>query len=456
MADRITAEVAVLYTEALAFLLSFADLERTGGIGRAGDAFDLGRMRDLLARLQNPERGRRTVHIAGSKGKGSVATMTEAILRAQGLRTGLFTSPHLHSYCERIALDGAPISEEWFADGVARLRPLAEAMIVAGRPPTTFELLTALAFLVFRDEAVDVQVVEVGLGGRLDTTNVLDEKNVCVIMPIGLEHTDILGPDLRSIAREKAGIARAGIPVVMALQPAPAAETIREVCAAIGAPLHEVGQECAARRVRGGEEQEFRSRTPQATYTVTLPLAGAHQMENAIVAIRCVELFLERTGGALSPDTVSRALAEVRIPGRLEALAHRPRVIFDAAHTVESARRIVEALRDDLGVRTAAIVIGVSADKDMAGVARAFAPLSTVVIATRSGHPRAADPVALAAAFRAEGCEARVDEAPASAFDTACALAGESRVVLVTGSFYLVGELRALLLGLAPRLPNPA
>src|SRR3990172_2826482 len=159
------------YTSAIDFLLSFADLERAGGIGRAGDAFDLRRMRALLARLGDPQQGRRTVHIAGSKGKGSTAILTEAILRAHGLRTGLFTSPHLHSYCERVALDGAPIDEQAFADIVAELAPHAAALEVEGMRPTTFELMTALAFVAFRAVNVDTQVIEVGLGRRLHPPN---------------------------------------------------------------------------------------------------------------------------------------------------------------------------------------------------------------------------------------------------------------------------------------------
>ncbi len=436
------------YAAAIEYLLSFADLERAGGIGRAGDAFDLRRMRALLARLGQPERGRRTVHVAGSKGKGSTAIMTEAILRAHGLRTGLFTSPHLHSYCERVALDGAPIGEQAFADVVAELAPHATAMEAEGMRPTTFELMTALAFVTFRAANLDAQVIEVGLGGRLDATNVLDEKDVCVIAPIGLEHTDILGDDLRTIAAEKAGIVRAGVPVVMALQPEPAAEAIRAACAGAGAPLHEVAVECAAQRTKGGEQQEFRLRTPLATYALELPLAGRHQMENAVVAVRAAELLAERAGFALDPAAVRRALAGVRIPGRLEAIGQRPRVLFDAAHTAESARRLAEALRDDLGVKRAVIVIGVSSDKDMAKLARALAPLASTVIATRSTHPRAADPSAIARAFIDEGCDAIVDPHAESALDSARGIAGEGGIVLVTGSFYLVAELRAILLGL--------
>lgn len=441
----------MLYTSAIEYLLSFADLERAGGIGRAGDAFDLRRMRALLSRLSQPERGRRTVHVAGSKGKGSTAIMTEAILRAHGLRTGLFTSPHLHSYCERVALDGAPIGEQAFADVVAELAPHATAMEAEGMRPTTFELMTALAFVAFRAANAAAQVVEVGLGGRLDATNVLDEKDVCVVAPIGLEHTDILGDDLRTIAAEKAGIARTGVPVVMALQPEPAAEAIRAACASAGAPLHEVAVECAVQRTKGGEQQEFRLRTPLAAYALDLPLAGRHQMENAVVAVRAAELLAERAGFALDPAAVRSGLAGVRIPGRLEAIGQRPRVLFDAAHTAESARRLAEALRDDLGVRQAVVVIGVSSDKDMAKLARALAPLASTVIATRSTHPRAADPSTIARAFIDEGCDAIADPHAESALDSARGIAGEGGVVVVTGSFYLVAELRAILLGLGSR-----
>ncbi len=441
------------YPAAIEYLLSFADLERAGGIGRAGHSFDLSRMRRLLELLGHPEAGRRTVHIAGSKGKSSTAIMVDAILRAHGLRTGRYTSPDLHSKRERVAVGGVPLTEEGFAALVEGLMPVAAALEAEGQRPTTFELMTALAFVAYREAAVDVQVLEVGLGGRLDATNVLDEKDVAIITPLELEHTDILGDDLRLIAAEKAAIARPGVPVVMALQPETAADAVRAACERIGAPLHEVALECAARRGQSGEQQQFRLRTSPPggaanDYDITLPLAGAHQMENAIVAIRAAELFAERAGLALSPQAVRQALAEVRLPGRVEVVGRRPRVIFDAAHTPGSMRRLVQTLREDLGVRSAVVVIGVSSDKDPAALARILAPVASIVIATSAGTPRSLDPAVLAQAFAGEGCDVQSATSAEDAFDTARAIAGEAGVVVVTGSFFLVAELRAILLGL--------
>lgn len=435
------------YAAAVDYLLSFADLERAGGIGRAGDSFDLARMRRLVVLLDDPDRGRRGVHIAGSKGKSSTAVMIDAILRAHGVRTGRYTSPDLHSKRERISLAGEPIAEDAFAALVQRLLPVVDVLAGEGVRPTTFELMTALAFLAFRDAAVETQIVEVGLGGRLDATNVLDEKDVVVITPLEREHTDILGDDLRAIAREKAAIARSGTPVVMALQPEPAADAVRAACAAIGAPLHEIATTCTVRRTRNAATQEFRVRTPVGDYAVKLPLVGAHQMENAVVAIRAAELWAEASGTNLVSEHVRSGLADVRLPGRVEVIGQRPRVIFDAAHTPGSAKRLAQALRDDLGVREVVLVIGVAADKDAAALAAILAPLATTVVATRSSSPRALDPAALARAFADVGAQSLTDASPERALETARGLAGDRGTVVVTGSFYLVAELRTVVLG---------
>src|SRR5581483_3817731 len=230
------------YDDAIAYLLQFADFERSG---RFAERPDLAPMLDLLARLGDPQLGRPTVHIAGSKGKGSTAAMTESILRAAGYRTGLCSSPHLHSYCERIRIDGRPIAESEFAALVDAIRPAVKAVNQRedGRRLITFDLLTAMGFLAFREHAVDVQVVEVGLGGRLDSTNVFQATDVCVITPLSLEHTPILGDTVEAIATEKAGITRPGSRVVMAVQAYPeAAEVVRAAAARAGASLQEVEQ----------------------------------------------------------------------------------------------------------------------------------------------------------------------------------------------------------------------
>ena len=251
------------YPAAIDYILSFADFERTG---RFTSRPDLGPVSSLLARLGDPHLGRTTVHLAGSKGKGSVAAMVESVLRQAGLQTGLFTSPHLHSFCERIRIDGRPIAEAEFARFSELLRPAAEAEREAapGRRLVTFDLLTALAFLAFREEGVEAQVIEVGLGGRLDSTNVFAAKDVCVITPISLEHTAILGNSVGQIAREKAAIIRPAATVVVALQMYPEAGVeIRRAAEAAAAPVVDVGSSYTWKRIAHDlDGQTFRLEDP--------------------------------------------------------------------------------------------------------------------------------------------------------------------------------------------------
>ncbi len=439
------------YQQALGYLTSFADFERTGRfIARP----DLAPMRDLLEALGNPQSGPLTVHIAGSKGKGSTAAMLASILREAGLRTGLYTSPHLHTFCERIRLDGEPISREVFARHVEALAPVVDE--VRARHPqrqlVTFDLLTALAFRVFREEEVAAQVIETGLGGRLDSTNVLDEKAVCVITPISLEHTAILGDTLAKIAGEKAGIITPAAAVVMGLQQESAAAVIRQTCAERGAGLVEVAQACAMTRTgHSSEGQDFRLRTPGGIYGLHLPLLGRHQLENAATAVLAAEA-LARQGLELSEAPCRRGLKALRWPGRLEIVRRRPLVVLDGAHNGQSARRLRETLEEDLGIGRATLVIGYSGDKDATALAREMEPVAARVIATRSRSPRAAPPHEVAAAFAEHGIAATCEESVAAAMDAALALAEPGDAICVLGSLFVAAEAREHLLGIAPDL----
>ena len=371
------------YIEALHFLQQRDDWERTGSPA-AADRWDLRRMRSLLARLGDPHLGRRTVHVAGSKGKGSVAAMAASVLQQAGLRTGLYTSPHLHRFVERIAIDGEAIAPEEFGRLLGQVWPQIEAEDADGTygAISTFEALTALAFVAFRERGVEAQVLEVGLGGRLDATNVFDTKDVCVITPISLEHTAVLGDTVAQIASEKAGIITPGATVVMSPQRESAADVIRSVCAKRGAELIETAQACALSRTKHDRDgQEFSLRTPRATYKLRLPLLGRHQLDNAATAA----LVIEALGIDVDDATLRDGLAAVRWPCRIELLKSArggPLVAADGAHNRDSARRLVQALRDDLGVREAVLVIGCSGDKDLGALAEELAP-----IATRSRQP---------------------------------------------------------------------
>jgi len=435
------------YIDALRYLYGLADFERSG---RFADRSDLAPVRALLAELGDPHLGRLTVHVAGSKGKGSVAAMIESMLRAGGLRTGLFTSPHLHRFPERIQVDGEPVSAQEFAEGMGEVAAAIERVRqrLPGRQLVTFDALTALCFLLFQRHDVQAQVIEVGLGGLLDSTNVFERKDCAVITNIGLEHREILGDTVAAIARQKAGIIVAGCPTVMAPQRESAAEIIREVAKERGSPLTEVALVCHLRRDSySSEAQSFRLRTPGGGYQVKLPLLGKHQLDNAATAIVAVEA-LGAAGVKVSEESVKAGLEGVRWPARIEVIKRRPLVVVDAAHTADSARRLRDTLSEYLHVDRATLVVGVMGDKDLDGLAMAIEPVARRVIAARADHPRASDPEAVARAFRDLGVEATWERSVPDAVDAALGLSTPSDAVVILGSIALAGEARAHILGL--------
>jgi dihydrofolate synthase/folylpolyglutamate synthase len=451
------------YRHALHFLLSLADWERLPASGRGGGAlavvqtreaarFNLERVRSLLARVGDPHLGRGTIHIAGSKGKGSVAAMVASVLRAAGIRVGLYTSPHLHRMTERIAVDGEAIGPDDFGRLTEPLRDAVEAENADGAhgQVTTFEALTALAFLYFREQAVLWQVLEVGLGGRLDATNVIGEKAVCVITPISLEHTAVLGDTVGQIAAEKAAIITPGTTVVMGLQRESAAEVIRHTCAERGAHLVEVAQACAlSRQGFSSEGQDFRLRTPRATYSLRLPLLGRHQLENAATAVLALESLADH-GLAIPEAALRRGLQEMRWPARLEIVRRRPLVVLDGAHNVDSVRRLCQAMEEYLPYSQATVVAGFSADKDIDAIAAEIERLPRLarVIATRSPHPRAAPAAEVAGYFLRREIETAWQEDVPAALEVAWSLAAPEDMVCVMGSLFVAAEARRHILGL--------
>lgn len=435
------------YLDSLRYLYGLADFERTG---RYSSRPDLAPMRALLERLGNPHLGRLTVHVAGSKGKGSVAAMCDSVLRAAGLTTGLYTSPHLHRFRERIQVAGEPVAAAEFAAGLAKVRSAIEELAprFPDRQLVTFDALTALGFLLFQQRGVQAQVVEVGLGGLLDSTNVFDAKEVAVITNIGLEHREVLGDTVAEIARQKAGIIVPGCAVVMAPQRESAAEVIRQVAAEKGARLTEVALVCHLRRdAVASEAQTFRLRTPSGGYQVKLPLLGKHQLDNAATAVVAVEA-LATVGVKIGEEAVKEGLQEVRWPARIEVLKRRPLIVVDCAHTADSARRLRDTLAEYLHVQQATLVVGVMGDKDLEGLAMAVEPVARRVIATRADHPRAADPEAVARLFRDLGVESTWEPHAGDAIDAALALSTPSDAVVILGSVALAGEARAHVLGL--------
>jgi len=438
------------YPSAIDYLLSFTDLER--GVQRSADpAMSLDSMRSLLARLNHPQRGRNTVHITGSKGKGSTSAMIEAILRWQGYSTATFTSPHLHSYTERIALDGEAISREEFAAGLEAIRPAVEAEreSVHGNV-STFGIMTALFFWLARAQAkpVDWQVVEVGLGGTFDTTNVFDTVDVSVITPISLEHTAILGNTCEEIARDKAGIIKPNSICVMAPQrDAAAAEVIRRRCDDLGTDLIEVGAEYEAevleKFVFG---QSFRLHGPHGTRELRTPMLGRHQVDNATTAVAVAEALRVR-GHAISDQAIADGIARTRVPGRLEVMGQKPLIVADGAHNGESAAALATAIKDYFHWKRCFLILGTMRDKDVQAIAYKLARFADLIICTGFKSPRAYDPLAMIQEVGFFGPAAVAEPDVAEALDTAVSHAGPDDLICITGSLYLVAEARAHLLG---------
>lgn len=425
------------YPAAIEYLLSFTDFETRGHFT---DRPDLGPVKSLLRRLSDPHVGPLTVHVAGSKGKGSVAAMIEAILRAYGETTGLFTSPHLHDYTERIRINGQPVSRDDFARLLTDIQPAVEAEreTLGGRKLITFDLLTALGFVAFREAGVTAQVIEVGLGGRLDSTNVFTEKAAVVITPLSFEHTAILGETIGQIAAEKAAIITPRAKAILAPQEYPAAaDVVRDFASRAGATLIDVAAayrwEVLAKDLR---RQTVRLEGPHGAIEAKLPLLGRHQAENAATAVAAVQsLPLDITS-----DAIVRGLESVRWPGRLELLREQPLVVADGAHNRDSARRLVEALKEYFNVERALFVIGASSDKDINGLAEEIAPVALRVIVARAEHPRAMDPKLIVAAFERLGVPAEDVESMPIAIQTALEATDKGGVICVSGSLFVAAE----------------
>ncbi len=433
--------------------MGMVDYERPATIPGGRARYDLERIGALLERLSSPHLGVPTVHVAGTKGKGSTTAMVASILDAAGFSTGLFTSPHLHTFRERIRVGGRPIPEDEFAGLVETLWPAVEEMRRAGHGRVTvFELLTAMAFRCFRERGVDAQVIEVGLGGRLDSTNVV-QPMACGITALGLDHTEVLGDTLAEIAMEKAGIIKSGVPVVCSPQRPEALEVVRKACEAQECSLIMAGED-----VRWSPEsatldgQVFTLETPRRTYRLAIPLLGEHQMENAAVAVGLVEALAE--GGIdVGREAIEEGLRRVEWSCRLEVLRREPLVIADGAHNPHSAARLAEAMRSLVPGRRLTLVVGVSRNKDVDGVAYELSRLSPAeVLATRSRHPRSAEPALLAREFERYGALSRTAASVADAVDEAVALASEGDVILVTGSLFVAAEAREHALGIEPEL----
>lgn len=407
----------------------------------------LDRIRELVAYLDHPERTFPTVHVTGTNGKTTTARVTTTIACAHGLRAGLYTSPHLTSIRERFAVCGEEITEEEFAEEWARLAPVLEVVDGLGHGPVTyFEAATALAFLWFADRPVGVGVIEVGMGGAWDATNVVAGE-VAVVCPIGMDHVQQLGPGLVDIAREKAGIIKPGSVAIVRSQEDAAAAVLRARGEEVGATLRWEGEDWAVadRRIAVGG-QLVAVRTPLATYDeLFLPLHGEHAARNAAAGVAAFEALVER---ALDEEALRSALADVRTPGRLEVVGHAPLVILDGAHNPAGAQALRTALGEAFLWQRLHVVLAVSADKDLPGICGAIAPIADAVWATRNDTVRSADPDEVAEVCASLGLEVRTAPSVGAALEAARSGADEGDAIVVTGSLFTVADARRAL-GLA-------
>jgi len=411
------------------------------------------RVEALCDLLGSPQHGYPVIQIAGTNGKGSTAIMIDALLRALGLRTGRYTSPHLTQLTERICIDGEPMPDDAFDALVADAQPLMDLVdgrAIDGVPMTFFEVITALAYEAFAQAPVDVAVVEVGLGGITDATNVMDAQ-VAVICPIDYDHTHLLGDTLTAIATEKAGIIKPGAQVVLAAQQPEAAAVLIQRCAEVGAKVYREGVEFGLLErtpAVGGQVIRIDSASGSVGDLV-LPLFGAHMASNAALAVAAVEAFLG--GKPIAPDVIAEALADVVAPARLEIVRNSPVVLLDTCHNPHGARATMDALTESFTLAPLIGVVAMMADKDVDGLLQIFADeLTTVVCTTVAGTNRALSPEVLGE--RAAGIfgEERVRVAPnlADAIEVAVGLADEAGPgagVLIAGSVIAAGQARALL-----------
>lgn len=418
------------------------------------------RMRALVELLGEPQRTFRAVHLTGTNGKTSTARMVDALLRETGLRVGRYTSPHLNSVTERIVVDGEPVSDETFVSAYQEMKPYVDLVDAQSDVPLSFfEIVTALAFVIFADSPVDVGVIEVGMGGTWDNTNVVDAE-VAVVTPIALDHQQYLGDTVTAIATEKAGIIKAGATAVLAQQSDEAEQVLLRRCVEVDATVAREGSEFGvSARIVGVGGQAITIQGLGGEYTeVFLPLHGAHQAQNAACAVAAVEAFFgaDREKGPLDIDLVRAGFAAVRSPGRLEAVRSAPTILLDSAHNPAAMKATVAALGEAFEFRRLVVVLGVFADKDVAGLLDLLETVADEIIVTQNSNPRAlpADDLAAAAVtvFGADRVtvEPRLDDA----LEAAVRLAEDSgddswggAGVLVTGSVVTAGEARLLLAG---------
>jgi dihydrofolate synthase/folylpolyglutamate synthase len=427
------------YQEALDYLFGFVDYSRTHQENIAPENFDLARMRELLAQLGNPQLSFPTIHVAGTKGKGSVSVLCASVLRAAGYRVGLYTSPHLHRFNERIQVDGEHIPDEQLAAIISEFPNVVEVLTGV----TSYELQTALAFVYFARQEVDIAVIEVGLGGRLDSTNVITPE-VSVITSISLDHTAVLGDTLEAIAAEKGGIIKTSVPVVAAPQAPGALAVLERIATERQAPFHPVSHEVQITPVHAAlAGQRIRINGFSRDVECILALLGPHQLENAAVAFAAL-CVLDEGGFSISDHAIQTGFEAVRWPGRFEVVSTTPPVVLDGAHNRHSASMLVQSLDQYFPDQPRIYLFGASADKDIIGMFAELLRNAHMLVVTESEHPRATPAAHLAKLASPSGVRVVQQPDVPAALEQAITRAIETGgVVVATGSLYALGEMRA-------------
>ncbi len=429
------------YNSALDYLYSFVDYSLKHASELAKAEFNLDRMRDLMHLLGDPQETYPVIHIAGTKGKGSVAALCASALHAAGYRVGLYTSPHLQDFAERMQVDGAPIPHA----GLAALVDEIKSDVAQVPYITTFELTTALAFLHFARQNVDAAVLEVGLGGRLDATNIVTPR-VSVITSLSLDHTAVLGDTLTDISGEKAGIIKPGRPVVSAPQDDEALVVLERIAAERRAPLILVGRDLAFTSLDHSlDGQHVRVSTPgDEPVILGIPLLGSHQAENAAVAYAALQVF-QREGLLLETAHIQKGFAQAKWPGRFEVVRSNPPLVLDSAHNRYSAGKLRQTLDEYFPGWPVILIFGASEDKNVADMLTELAPRLERVVLTQAEHPRALEPEKLLLLAEQAGVEAEAVMPVEAAVVRALELAGQRALVLSAGSIFVTAAVRAVL-----------
>ncbi len=416
------------YDQALSYLY---DLQKYG------IKFGLSSTNSLLKRIGNPQEGLKTIHIAGTNGKGSIAAMLSAMLVRAGFKVGLYTSPHLVRFNERFRLNEQDIEDEEIMAVFERVR----AVVDEREPPTFFEMTTAMALSLFAAKGVDWAILEVGMGGRLDATNVV-QPQLTIISNVSFDHQEFLGSTLSRIAREKAGIIKKQVPLITAVKQPVALAVIKIRCSALNAPCYRLGRQIKVRTL--GERRFSYSGLGWRLEKLHLPLAGRHQVVNAATALGGLEV-LERWGYYnLVEEQIREGLVKTRWPGRLELLGMQPPVLLDGAHNYAGIMALRQALQEEYTYRRLIVVLGIMADKDLRGMFLRLAPLADRIILTRPKYERAAEPESLREVAGEFAERTELIRPVGEALERAIGLATSEDLVLVTGSLYFIGEVKEI------------